>query len=121
MKRKNLKVLNRGRKYRRTEYVDPFNPDAINLEKVFADSWEEENVPEPCFGFGYGILQDLFCEGELPFNLLQGRATHIINPRERMIVATVIQWLGSNVGFCWLQETLKKGGYEVKRIKKDGF
>lgn len=107
------KLLNRGRAYRRTEYVDKWS-DRPNLEKVFADAWEDANEPRVWLNYGYGILQDLFIE-------VRGRfgdrfATHVINKRERMIVATVIQWLGSNCGFCWLSETLEKAGYRIERV-----
>ena len=40
-----------------------------------------------------------------------------INERDRMIVATVIQWLGSNVGFSFLHETLKDFGYIIVEKK----
>lgn len=33
--------------------------------------------------------------------------------RDRMIMSTLIQWLGSNVGFAFIQSSLDKAGYTV--------
>lgn len=114
------KHQNRGRCYNRTKYIPAkgHHPGSewVNKEKVFADHWEEENRRLPYVNYGQGILQDLFMKpGSLrhyPY------ATHVINCRERMIVATVIQWLGSNCGFGWLIDVLKECGWELRRIEK---
>jgi hypothetical protein len=37
----------------------------------------------------------------------------VISGRDRMIVATVIQWLGSNCGICFLEESLKRFGAKI--------
>lgn len=36
--------------------------------------------------------------------------------RERQVAATVIQWLGSNVGFSFLQVALRNCGYRIEEI-----
>lgn len=41
-----------------------------------------------------------------------------INNRDRMIVATVIQWLGSNCGMCFLGEALERFGARIVYDKK---
>lgn len=38
--------------------------------------------------------------------------------KQARIVSSAIQWLGSNVGFCFLEETLKAAGYTLTKIKK---
>lgn len=110
-----MNPINRGRKYRRTKFEDPIT-GSVNRERVFADAWEDENEPREWLNFGQGILQDLFMERESWQH--QPSATHVINRRERMIVATVIQWLGSNCGWCWLNQCLNKCGYRLDRIDK---
>jgi hypothetical protein len=50
--------------------------------------------------------------------LKQPYAVVKITARERFIVATVIQWLGSNVGFCFLREVLKSCGYDIVKHKE---
>ncbi|WP_417744768.1 hypothetical protein [Rosistilla oblonga] len=39
-------------------------------------------------------------------------------PREVAIAASLIEWLGTNVGFCFLGEALKRCGYEIRKIEK---
>ena len=102
------KVINRGIRHKRTEFIDPYNQ--INKEKIFADAWEEENIPKSWLNQGYGCLQNHFITRP---NFHTMEATHKINLRERMIVATIIQWLGTNVGWCWLNETVEKCGYKI--------
>ncbi len=90
-----------------------FNP----TEKAFADEWRKENDRKYSRGinFGYGILQDMFIDG----SLFRNYAKTVINKRDRYIVATVMQWLGSNIGRCFLQTVLKKEGYIIVKINKE--
>ena len=37
-----------------------------------------------------------------------------ITKRDRMIVATVIQWLGTNIGRCFLETAFRKAGWTLK-------
>jgi len=89
---------NKGFKHERIEH----NP----LEKAFFEQWMEENKPLAHINNGHGILQDLFIErtGELQ----QRKWIAEINNRDRWIVATVIQWLGTNVGMGFLRETFAR-------------
>jgi len=44
-----------------------------------------------------------------PFSAITlGKPLQIITSRDRLIVATVIQWLGSNCGMSFLHEALKR-------------
>ena len=91
--------------------------DPNDIENAFSKHWKHENKKMRGMNYGCGILQDLFFEQS---NSLRTPACFlkIIN-RDRLVAATVIQWLGTNVGFCWLREVLKKAGYEIKKIKLD--
>ena len=45
-----------------------------------------------------------------------GTALHPIGPateRDRIVAATVVQWLGSNCGMSFLREALRRCGYRV--------
>lgn len=78
-------------------------------EMAFAKLWFEWNEPKVGFNHGCGTLQDLFIE-----NMQIGtKVTETITLRDRMIVATVIQWLGSNVGMEFLRGALERCGYEI--------
>lgn len=39
-------------------------------------------------------------------------------PREVAIMASLIQWLGTNVGFAFLESALKRCGYRIERVKQ---
>lgn len=114
------KLLHRGLNYRRTETV---YDGWTNREKLFADEWEKENDYElrSNVNYGMGILQDLMVEqkGD-PFELwyYPKTCTFIIKKRDAAIVATVIQWLGSNVGFCFLTTCLEKCGYTLTKKER---
>lgn len=62
----------------------------FKIEKEFADAWERENRPEPGPGYTGNLLQGLFTNGIPPHEELISEITD----RDRMIAATVIQWLG---------------------------
>ena len=62
------------------------------LERVFADEWKEMNDGE---GRGHGILAYLLAENP-------NRPRNEVSDRDAEVAATVIQWLGSNVGQCFL-------------------
>lgn len=72
-------------------------------ERVFIQNWEKENK-------NFEILQSLFTDTT---DLFLPKTLKRITNRERMIVATVIQWLGSNVGWSYLTESLKEMGYKL--------
>jgi hypothetical protein len=83
------------------------HPDAGNpLEVIYAEAWEKQN--ERRSGMPHGTLEYLAGNGQDPVAVTQEQAT---------IAATVIQWLGSPVGQRFVEECLKKGGFEVRRKK----
>lgn len=67
------------------------------MEKVFAESWEEINLTPPGRANGKGILDYLMAEDP---NKPNGEVTD----RDRLVAATVIQWLGSPVGQSFLTQ-----------------
>ena len=98
---------NKGYKFERIEH----NP----IEKAFYEQWLKENEPTQGINFGQGILQDLFIEiGE---HMFERKWVTEINNRDRWIVATVIQWLGTNCGMSFLHEALKKVSYRIIKEK----
>lgn len=48
-----------------------------------------------------------------------GAAVYKLTRREYQIIATVIQWLGSNVGFAFLQECLRQAGYRINWVNQE--
>lgn len=76
---------NRGFLYERTA--------RDRMEAEFANAWEERQGPLNYF------LDRII--GETP------------NRRDRFVAASVIQWLGSNVGFSFMVTCLHQSGYAV--------
>lgn len=112
-------IKNRSWKYKRTEYKPLFNDEPL-LEKIFADEWEKECQPKSWLNFGFGLAQDLFMtypEGKHLWHT-HAYAVTVINGRDRMIMATVVQWLGTNTGFCFLSECLNKAGYAITKLPR---
>jgi hypothetical protein len=53
----------------------------------------------------------------LLLKLLDGANLGDLSHREATIAATLIQWLGTNVGFCFLENALKRCGYKSTKIE----
>lgn len=119
------KLVHKGLQWSRTQ-VDPEIVGASEerpvREKVFAEAWEEECRPKRWLNYGRGVLQDLMAVPDNhsperlaphPFHMSAPRWAFIITPREAVIVATVVQWLGTNVGWAWLESVVKRCGYVI--------
>jgi len=99
--------------------TDRLNYDPKDIENALSEHWVKENKKKAGINFGQGILQDLFFQRTgHPFSVMADTKLFLkITNRDRLIVATVIQWLGTNVGFCWLREALSKAGYDIVKRK----
>jgi hypothetical protein len=62
------------------------------LEKKFADEWQRRNG-------GRGVLDYLLAKDN-------NRPAGEVSDRDAEVAATVIQWLGSHVGRCFLDDVL---------------
>lgn len=84
------------------------------MERAFSETWQEENEKKGGINKGNGILQDHFIADGLCYG--SGEWYHTITNMERFIVATIIQWLGTNCGRAFLEKVLKKCGYRIIKI-----
>lgn len=91
--------------------------DQARREHAFATEWEQECTIHSGRD-GHSLVQQV-CrrivnpEGPHPRHEL---IVHI-SSEDRRIVATMIQWLGTNVGWDFLNRALRRAGYEIVRIK----
>jgi hypothetical protein len=83
------------------------------LEKAFAEQWQVDNDK-------WKVL-DLLLRSDgpqtRPLSGFDDRPYHFGDPpteRDATVAATVIQWLGSNVGRCFLEEAFDRAGYDVR-------
>lgn len=83
-------------------------------ERVFAELWAEREDSRRGMGHGGGILQDLMIVGNTSAGVFpNGQVVFEIDDRDRTIAATLMQWLGSNVGFGFLEEMLRRCGFYI--------
>lgn len=68
------------------------------LERALAFRWMEENAREWC------TLDRLVC----------GENGHGATQRDAEVAATVIQWLGTAVGYSFLQRCFEEAGFKIK-------
>ncbi len=74
-------------------------------ERAFAETWIKWNTPDYT---NIDLVQRLFMRKE------EGKPPRLIlSTRERFIIATVIQWLGTNHGFSFINRVLEFCGYEI--------
>ncbi len=84
-------------------------------ERTFAEEWIRINRRV----YGSNLLQQLFNRDD-DSALRRRRPRLIITERDAFIVATVIQWLGTNIGFGFLQETVEKFGWKLVPTDRAG-
>lgn len=94
--------------------MDPKHPDRgflyervhfDPLEAAFASDWEKYNQPRPGLNYGMSALQGILSDRN-------GNGLEVTR-RDRFVAASVIQWLGTNCGYSFLQTALAKVGYGV--------
>ena len=132
MTRPTIQRQNMGVNWKRTFF--PKGGVRPNLELVFMEEWDKENSPTPWINGGIPLTrllmrsqlkEALSYDGEgrddtRRDDLFDGRDNRVevfrIGRRENQIIATIIQWLGSNVGFAFLERCLRRAGWAVVRI-----
>jgi len=97
--------------------------DYVNPERAFAEKWEAECKAHPGLNFGMGTVQDLMVRQSTKhrgrgwqWDILGGgfkKVAFWLTPRERVIVATVVQWLGTQCGMGFLRGALGRCGFEI--------
>jgi len=95
-------------------------PNAGNpREVVLAKLWKEESKAN--------LLEHLFTVPCSEDDKDKSRHSHQfgwyktplgdVQDRDRIVAATIVQWLGSPVGFSFLNEAIKKCGYRIVPIE----
>lgn len=88
-------------------------------EVAFVEQWEDQHKYSDLLGALFVVP----CDKDDPLGeraFAYGFASHIKQPlgevteRDRIVAATVIQWLGSNIGMGLVEEALKQAGYGLK-------
>ena len=116
---------NLGLCWERAEF--DFGDGRVNPEKAFQEAWDYENFPNATTSLGIG--QEIFIVSKESASNFDGKKTdnisygdHIcvyeLSTREYRILATFVQWLGTNCGFGFLHKALGRCGFYIaeKRI-----
>lgn len=108
------KIVHRSKYYSRTEQ-DGFG---AKREKAFADQWEKENDVQYSTPVALGLL----CVRDARPDEVTMFCSSVVRNREMTQeiatdAATVIQWLGTNVGYCFLEMALDRVGLKI--VKKE--
>lgn len=85
-------------------------------ELAFAEHWANECKPKSWLNYGFGLAQNLFMYRKNNGLSSYSLAKIILNKREKMIAATCMQWLGTNCGWAFLMEALRKCGYKIVKL-----
>ena len=89
-------------------HTNRLHPEAGNEREIaFAEAWKK------CEQWGRsGVLENLIGDGKYCHPLGEDQPS---DRHAAKVAATVIQWLGSPVGFAFLVEVLSDCDYEVRR------
>lgn len=81
-------------------------------EEAFIKTWNQRSM-RGTHGRVHGLnLFELFRNKDLEKNLT-------VNWRDRLVAATIIQWLGSNCGMSFLKAALSACGYAIVPLKEE--
>lgn len=97
---------NTGIRFERTLCQDSVG----RLEKSLLELWQRENENRVGVNFGNGLLQGLFCKRDDNGSMEE---LHTVTNSERMVAASVVQWLGTNVGRCFLEQAFNAAGWTL--------
>lgn len=85
-----------------------------DTEEAFLKTWNARGMRSSRDRI-YGVnLFSFLCRPEKPeFGLKK------VTWRDRLVAATIIQWLGSNCGICFLRTALQSCGYDIVPVEKE--
>lgn len=103
-------------------HKDRLDHPASALERAYAAAWREENVKS--WQFGGPLLQVLLTVGpENPFAIFvdteKRKRVYEVNQRDAHVAATVVQWLGTNIGRMFVEDILKGEGFKLVKCDPD--
>ena len=96
-------------------------------EVAFSKAWKEENIPRSdgtfllqklMFDFSNKPEEGFYAVGSLLLRegIVYEKLIHEVTQRDAKVVATVIQWLGTNCGLSFLSQALKKCNLKIVDI-----
>lgn len=75
-------------------------------ERIYVQYWREQCERKPGLNSGFGLLEWILCPSET-------KVPPLVTQRDAVVATTVIQWLGTNCGRCFIDEA-------ERRIKQEG-
>ncbi len=74
---------------------------AFTAERIFADLWKRENKREPHINYGRTLLENILTPPD-------AKRVPIVSDRDARVAASVIQWLGTSIGRCFIGEAQRE-------------
>jgi hypothetical protein len=72
-----------------------------DAERIYAERWQTENERRPAINSGFTLIEWILCpQGE--------RQPTRVTQRDAVVAASVIQWLGTSYGHCFVLEAEKR-------------
>jgi hypothetical protein len=109
-----------GRHAKRMEY--PCH--SSDRERAFANGWAKQNKRVSWLSGGLGTLERLLCIDQVQSEYEPDRTiekfTRELTPAEAVAAATALQWLGTNCGWCFLEQCVNACGYRLVPDKSKG-
>lgn len=92
----------------------------VNREMEFARLWEQEHAPRNGRAdLSQELMRRPAKRGEQRDPLWnRGPVAWVLTRRDRIILATIVQWLGSNIGFDFLRRALRECGYDITERRR---
>jgi len=89
--------------------------DSYGSEMAFAKEWTALQPKPPMLP----LLVKLIHREKSSITGIENYYPERLTQREAEVAATVVQWLGSPVGWCFLEQCIERCGYQLKK-KKNG-
>lgn len=83
--------------------MEGLHPDRMknHAERLYVEHWRKQCIRQPGLNHGYGLLELVLCpEGQ--------KWPGHVSQRDATVATTVIQWLGTNCGRCFIDEVERK-------------
>lgn len=108
----------------RLPVVRSLRPDRLNYaERVYFDAWVTQNTRSPGFNSGFGTLELLLRTETEPapqpaFVTKPAPQPAFVSQRDMDVATTVIQWLGTNCGRCFVESCERARCRGMERISR---
>jgi len=107
--------IHRQRVHTKGASADRLEHPTSYREKGFVEQWERENQNTDMVRCLLNKPRGIIGVIQTPYD---GLPLEEISERDRVVAATIVQWLGSNVGWSFIEEALGRSGFQIIKTKE---